>query len=1356
MDFARMMSAASKNAKKADREVDRIQEEVNNEKNDAKRQLEAEKRARQEMQRRKAEKEREMARKREERQEEERRRNFTIPKRGDGASSSTSSGVNTAAVRAVLERQKAEKEEKDKKMDAEKQRLMMLRMQANGGKATKKMGKQFGMDVMSLQTRFGGNNEHLEVLQKRKWKEEEEADMEADKYRSGVFKAMAAKQKNEGQLRNGVNGPHRMATSKSNSLAGLCSRHERTRDTFSPPKDGKKSTQDRREPVVEKKKIQAAAPIDFKSLMAAASSIAEGKSVNLDHLQTKPAKFQISQQKNASSNGQKQGLSAVEREKLREKERIREKQERQREMEKQRQKEKEKERARASASSKSRPSDSKTTSSAANGKSSEEKKEKPPVRKPFQKGPTPPPVIPAAVPGKKYLPGDVRYKQAMAMAKNGGGSSQSTDRDHRNAPSSSSSLSSGAVGGREGSSQNNKDRISAVREAERQREKDREKQKALKRAREEKSLKDYEREKRMRKLGPSSSSGGPSSSSTSSSKNSADAKRNYEMRRMAELREQQVREKERKKTKKSNGDRRADNGTFWKGADDFTDEEMDEDEYDNEDFDDDDDMDDFIDDTEVDMDNMSRKDFEETLRMVNRKYDTDKWSRREKMISERDMISDYRRVQAEENYSKRAGFMEDLKEATKGRSTGFLSTARGAQTTRECGGTKSREQAGVNRAASPVERTCITNKPRLSSILEPKTCWGNIVGSQKSRPSFPKNAFVHVNGMCLFHVIFARNPGGPSSGGWRMTKGPAVWCEGSLLHAVQLSGLFPDCKTFVDMPLKHNAETTLAKWNALVALTPITNDVLALFLRENFDEPEGELEECAPDDWLPLTGRFGDIIDEDYRKFAAALHAKWPTLYRKISQKVRVNPEKYSIIAVPHPFVVPGGRFREMYYWDSFFTIKGLLASGMLTTVKGMIDNMVFLVETYGFIPNGTRIYYLNRSQPPLLTWCVKAYYEATKDKEFLRTTLPTLRKELSFFQKHKSVRVPEWNSPLFRFVVETDRPRPESYREDLESAEHLDTFEKKCVLWGDLAAAAESGRDFSSRFFAVHGPYAGKLEGTRTSQLVPVDLNSIICGNLKTLSRMYAELGDVDSAGVYEQQHQVLKETIKQVLWSEEHGCWFDYDLEEGKHAISFHDTNFFPMYTGSFHEDLDSKRVVDYITSTGAAGFSGGIPVSLSNTGEQWDFPNCWPPTTYVLLEGLRKVGQEELALNLVEKWVQKNYNMWRNSGGRMFEKYNAVSPCYKVKGGGEYVMQEGFGWTNGVILEFLRKYGSQIRWRAAESCECCDVNVSRSHVAKSASPVPSSNSTACLFASDSLTQTPSVLSLQSMASDLSTGQN
>ncbi|KAE9421080.1 hypothetical protein Angca_008760 [Angiostrongylus cantonensis] len=542
-----------------------------------------------------------------------------------------------------------------------------------------------------------------------------------------------------------------------------------------------------------------------------------------------------------------------------------------------------------------------------------------------------------------------------------------------------------------------------------------------------------------------------------------------------------------------------------------------------------------------------------------------------------------------------------------------------------------------------------------------------------------------------------------------------IFCEGSLLDAVQRANLFSDCKYFVDMPLKHDAETTLVRWEALRAAGPVSVERLREFIDEYFDQPEDELVGCDPIDWNPDNNAFNSIKDSNYRSFALALHRKWPTLYRKISDSVQMKPERYSIIPVPNPFVVPGGRFREIYYWDSFFIIKGLLASGMYITVRGMIENMQYLVENrtcvhhfffrFGFVPNGNRIYYLNRSQPPVLTWCVHAYYMATNDLAFVEKLLPTLRKEMAFFQTNRSVIMDGWPSSLYRYRVVVDSPRPESYREDIESAAHLHEEAEKQKLWGDIAAAAESGRDFSSRWFAQTGPLAGKMEGTRTSEIVPVDLNAIICGNLLLMGDLYDAIGDIDGSKWCAQMADLMKQTIYQVLWYDSAGCWFDYDTATGQHLCMFSDTNFFPLYTKATHPGFDSQSVVDYLRRTGVLEFPGGVPSSLVATGQQWDFPNAWAPTMWILIEGLRSTGQDEIALQLTDKWVRKNFNVWRTSGGKMFEKYNVVTSCNKiVGGGGEYETQEGFGWSNGVLLDLLITYGSQISWTPTDECICC----------------------------------------------------
>lgn len=538
-----------------------------------------------------------------------------------------------------------------------------------------------------------------------------------------------------------------------------------------------------------------------------------------------------------------------------------------------------------------------------------------------------------------------------------------------------------------------------------------------------------------------------------------------------------------------------------------------------------------------------------------------------------------------------------------------------------------------------------------------------------------------------------------------------IYCDsspGSLLAVVQMSNLFPDCKHFVDMPLKHNAATTLSEWRELVALhngaVPI--EVLATFVNAHFDQPGGELEDHIPEDFN-ADHSFDSISDPHYRQFARDLHNRWPNLSRRVAEKVHQNPENYSIIALPHSFIIPGGRFRELYYWDSFFTIRGLLASKMFGTVKGMIENMAYLVDTYGFIPNGNRIYYLNRSQPPLLTWCVEAFYSATNDLEFVRKIMPSLEKEMEFFTKNKLITQLGWKSHLFQFKVEALAPRPESYREDYESAEHIEDIVGKQKLWGDIAAAAESGRDFSCRWFSDEGAHAGKMGSTRTSAIIPVELNSIICSNLRIFSNFYELLGQPEKAATTKLQYQVMKEAIHQVFWNETHACWFDFDVTKNAQIEVFFDTNLFPLFCGCTHEGFDGTRVVAYLTNNGILNYQ-GIPTSLRVTGQQWDFPSGWAPMNWIAILGFKAIGQVELAKTLASKWVTHNYNIFKDSN-TMYEKYNVEDPCFKARGGGgEYELQEGFGWTNGVILDLLQTFATELSYDAQSldrvKCECC----------------------------------------------------
>ncbi|CAG0908772.1 unnamed protein product, partial [Cyprideis torosa] len=213
-----------------------------------------------------------------------------------------------------------------------------------------------------------------------------------------------------------------------------------------------------------------------------------------------------------------------------------------------------------------------------------------------------------------------------------------------------------------------------------------------------------------------------------------------------------------------------------------------------------------------------------------------------------------------------------------------------------------------------------------------------------------------------------------------------IYCQGKLLDMVQKAKIFEDGKHFVDMKLKFLPTVVLDNFEQFLIDYPNPTPVkIKEFVFDNFDPPGSELIDVVPADFSESPKFLERIHDANVREWASELHQLWKKLGKKVVDDVRDNPSQYSILYVPHPTIVPGGRFREFYYWDSYWTIRGLLVSGMTDTVKGMLLNFLALVERFGFVPNGGRIYYSQRSQPPFLIPMVKEYVDATGDTEFLR-----------------------------------------------------------------------------------------------------------------------------------------------------------------------------------------------------------------------------------------------------------------------------------------------------------------------------------------------------------------------------------
>ncbi|ETO60554.1 hypothetical protein F444_21259 [Phytophthora nicotianae P1976] len=562
-----------------------------------------------------------------------------------------------------------------------------------------------------------------------------------------------------------------------------------------------------------------------------------------------------------------------------------------------------------------------------------------------------------------------------------------------------------------------------------------------------------------------------------------------------------------------------------------------------------------------------------------------------------------------------------------------------------------------------------------------------------------------------------------------------IYCHGPLLHAVQMANVFSDSKYFVDMPIKENSSAfdILVDFQrrelAMTDYRPHAHDtheqLLRRFINDHFDPPGTDLLPITPFDYQgqyhpPMVS---DIQDNELRDWAFGLHQIWQTLGRIRNPNVKgslLRSRKLDAPSLNQPanvLIVPGGRFRESYYWDSYWIVQGLLVSDMPITARGIVNHLLEYVSDYGFVPNGGRIYYLTRSQPPMLSDMVKLVArlpadgnESEYDEEYLRAALPILEREYDFWMQHgpcgHAVELTRRNSSagatdkatyvLNRYTSNANRPRPESYREDiLVAAEIFDrtmqmdgnaaaTERHKDKYYNNVIAAAESGWDFSSRW--LRDPL--DMKSMVTSSVVPVDLNAIMYRVERNLMEFNRHLGNDDRAQYFEGAAARRLEAIDAILWSEKHKSWKDYDLETDTHSSIISVSDYTPLWAKAFNSsDIDRlKHVVTSLKSSGLLQV-GGVQTTTIFSGQQWDSPNAWPPEQDIIVEGLLAVNTTEsysLARELSQTWTQTSLTAWKQTG-LMFEKYNS-SEIGGLGAGGEYFPQFGFGWTNGVILKFL----------------------------------------------------------------------
>ncbi|KAM0934380.1 putative alpha,alpha-trehalase [Dioscorea sansibarensis] len=525
-----------------------------------------------------------------------------------------------------------------------------------------------------------------------------------------------------------------------------------------------------------------------------------------------------------------------------------------------------------------------------------------------------------------------------------------------------------------------------------------------------------------------------------------------------------------------------------------------------------------------------------------------------------------------------------------------------------------------------------------------------------------------------------------------------------------------DPKLYVDLPLKHALAATQAAFSDLTR-SPCDGKIpapeLKVFLARYFEEAGSDLVLALPVDFVPEPAGFLPNVENPIvRAWALEVHSLWKNLSRRVSDSVKDHPEMHTLLPLPELVVVPGSRFREVYYWDSYWTIRGLLASKMYDTAKAIVCNLISLIDTYGHVINGARSYYSNRSQPPLLSSMVFDIYKRTGDLALVKKALPVLLKEHRF-----------WNSGIHKVAINDDhghrhtlsryyamwnKPRPESATIDEESACKLSNDVEKEKFYRELASAAESGWDFSSRWMSN----SSDLTTLATTSILPVDLNAFLFKMEHDIS-FFAELvGDGFTSEKFMEASKARYAAMKSIFWNARMEQWLDYWLidqsddelvHQWKAENQNHNTfasNFIPVWIETYASDRTNvKKIVKSLERSGLV-HAAGIATSLSNTGEQWDFPNGWAPLQHMIAEGLAKSGSTKarsLAEDIAIKWIKTNYAAYKTTGA-MHEKYN-VTACGKIGGGGEYKPQTGFGWSNGVVLAFLEEFG----WPLDRDIDC-----------------------------------------------------
>ncbi len=534
-----------------------------------------------------------------------------------------------------------------------------------------------------------------------------------------------------------------------------------------------------------------------------------------------------------------------------------------------------------------------------------------------------------------------------------------------------------------------------------------------------------------------------------------------------------------------------------------------------------------------------------------------------------------------------------------------------------------------------------------------------------SQPPRTRGLRLLAAALCVAPLAAAAQGVGPA-----YTTPPSIE-YGDLYRAVELGGIFPDSKTFPDLIPIAKPASVLADYEAQKGGSGFD---LAAFVASHFSSvpvpPGPTVNPAAPGTHLL-----------DY------VHGLWPIL-----QQTNTTVPAYSTLQpLPYPYVVPGGRFREIYYWDSFFTALGLEQDGEHKLAQNLARDFAFEIDTYGLVPNGSRSYYLSRSQPPFFSFLVTLLAQ-TDGNATITHFLPELRKEYDHWMLGEGQTAP---GTAYRSVVrladgtvlnrnwdDRNAPRDESYAEDVATAASQ-AARPDDVVWRNLRATAASGWDFSSRWLNDQHT----LATVRTLDILPVDLNSLLVHLEETLAKGYVLAGDGARSALFARRAAQRARAIRALMWDGKLGAYSDYLWRQGHGTGQLTAATLYPLFT-QVATRAQASRVAHTVQSKLVD--IGGLATTLVVSGQQWDAPNGWAPLQWIAVDGLRHYHLDALAKDIATRWVHKTIAGYVQQA-KLVEKYNVTTKGGDAGGGGEYATQIGFGWTNGVLVALTALYPS-----------------------------------------------------------------